>query len=84
MGGERLTKKGRLVQTEEGQLILLNDEGKAYLVSEVIAYIWNAFEDRTVEEVTQQLSTVVNEELEELRGPVEQVASQLKAAGLLA
>jgi hypothetical protein len=26
----------------------------------------------------------VNEELEELRGPVEQVASQLKAAGLLA
>jgi hypothetical protein len=84
MGGERLTKKGRLVQTEEGQLLLLNDEGKAHLVNEAIAYIWNSFEDRTVEEVTQQLSTVVNEGVEELRGPVEQVASQLKAAGLLA
>lgn len=80
---KRLTKKGWLSQTPEGDLVLVNESGDAYRVNEAVVAIWNMFEDKTVTDVVQEVAIQVNRDPAELKEPIEQLASKLVEAGLI-
>ncbi|GBC69666.1 hypothetical protein HRbin01_01368 [archaeon HR01] len=85
MGEEkRLSKRGWVTQSPEGDLLLVNDKGTAYKVSESVVAVWNIFEDKTVEEVVNEIASQVDVDINELREVVKQLTSQLQEAELLA
>jgi hypothetical protein len=81
---KRLSKKGWVTQSPEGDLLLVNDKGTAYKVSESVVAVWNIFEDKTVEEVINEIASQVDVDINELREVVKQLTSQLEEAELLA
>jgi len=80
----KLTKKGWINQTPEGELLLVNESGVAYRVNESIIVVWDAFNDKTVDEVVQEIASQIDKDPEELREPIEQLAEALLEAELLA
>jgi hypothetical protein len=80
---KRLTKKGYMSQTGEGELLLVNEKGVAYLVNESIVAIWDRFEDKTVDEVITEVSEMSEISAEELREPIRELVDALLKAELL-
>ncbi len=81
---KRLNKKGYLTQTGEGELLLVNEKGVAYLVNESIVAIWDRFEEKTVEEVIQEVADISEINPDELREPIRELVDALVKAELLA
>jgi len=81
---EKLSKKGELLKTKEGDLLLVNEKGNAYIVEESIVVIWNSFQDKTVEEVIEEIAVMINRDKEEIREPIKEIVNYLKEAELLA
>ncbi|MDJ0269297.1 MAG: PqqD family protein [Aigarchaeota archaeon] len=81
---KRLSKKGWVTQSPEGDLLLVNDKGTAYKVSESVVAVWNIFENKTVEEVVSEIASQVDVDVNELREAIQQLAIQLQEAELLA
>jgi hypothetical protein len=52
----RLTHKGHIMETPEGELLLVNENGVAYRVNESVIAVWSLFEDKTVDEVVEEVS----------------------------
>jgi hypothetical protein len=69
----RLSKKGYVSQTPEGELLLVNENGEAYMVNEAVVAVWDLFNDKTVSDVVS-----------EIRDSIEQLAGKLLEAGLIA
>jgi len=84
MAEEKLFKRGQLGETPQGEKLLVNDKGIAYLVSDPVIAIWSSFEGNTVEEVVQEIAAVIGRDPSEVREPIMQIISQLKEAELLA
>lgn len=80
---KRLSKKGWLSQTPEGDLLLVNEKGEAYRVNEAVAAIWQLFDDKTVNEVVEEVAFQVRRDPSELKEQIEQLASKLVEAGLI-
>lgn len=80
----KLTKKGWINQTPEGELLLVNESGVAYRVNESIIVVWDTFNDKTVDEVVEEIAGQIDRDPEELREPIEQLAEALLEAELLA
>ncbi|MEM1517847.1 MAG: PqqD family peptide modification chaperone [Nitrososphaerota archaeon] len=80
----KLSKKGWINQTPEGELLLVNENGVAYRVNESIIVVWDAFNDKTVDEVVVEIASQIDKDPEELREPIEQLAEALLEAELLA
>ncbi|MCS6783955.1 MAG: PqqD family protein [Candidatus Caldarchaeum sp.] len=80
---KRLSKKGWLSQTQEGDLLLVNENGEAYKVNEAVVAIWNMFEDKTVTDVVEEVALQIHRDPAELKDPIEQLASKLVEAGLI-
>lgn len=83
MASEKLFKKGQVGETPQGEKLLVNEKGTAYLVSDSIIAIWSSFEGNTTEEVVQEVAAVIGRDPGEVREPIEQIVSQLKEAELL-
>jgi len=81
---KRFTKRGYLTQTGEGELLLVNEKGIAYLVNESIVAIWDRFEEKTVEEVIHEVAGISEINPEELREPIKELVDALVKAELLA
>ncbi|MEM0384186.1 MAG: PqqD family protein [Candidatus Caldarchaeum sp.] len=80
---KRLTKKGWVSQTPEGELLLVNENGDAYRVNEAVVAVWNLFEDRTVADVVAEIANQISREPTEIRDSIEQLAVKLMDAGLI-
>ncbi|MEM1943113.1 MAG: PqqD family protein [Candidatus Caldarchaeum sp.] len=80
---KRLTKKGWVSQTPEGELLLVNENGDAYRVNEAVVAVWNLFEDRTVADVVAEIASQISREPAEIRDSIEQLAVKLMDAGLI-
>ncbi len=83
MAVEKLFKRGQIGETPQGEKLLVNDKGNAYLVSDSVIAIWSSFKGNTTEEVVQEVATVIGRDPSEVREPIEQIVSQLKEAELL-
>jgi VIT1/CCC1 family predicted Fe2+/Mn2+ transporter len=84
MAEEKLFKRGQLGETPQGEKLLVNDKGIAYLVSDPVIAIWSSFKGNTAEEVVQEIAAVIGRDPSEVREPIMQIISQLKEAELLA
>jgi hypothetical protein len=84
MAEEKLFRKGRLGETPQGEKLLVNEKGMAYLVSDSVIAIWSSFEGNTAEEVVQEVAAMIGRDPAEVREPIMQIVSQLKEAELLA
>ncbi|MDW8041352.1 MAG: PqqD family protein [Nitrososphaerota archaeon] len=80
---KKLTRRGQLMESSEGELLLVNDSGVAYRVNESVVAVWSFFEDRTVEEVVVELSNEIGVEPKEIRDAIRDLANQLLEAELL-
>ncbi|HID05501.1 MAG TPA: PqqD family protein [Candidatus Caldiarchaeum subterraneum] len=81
---KRLSKKGFVTQTPEGDLLLVNEKGDAYKVNESVVAVWNIFEDKTVNEVINEIASQINVDPNEIKPAIEQLTAQLVEAELLA
>jgi len=81
--GERLTKKGKAMQAESGEIVLVNDKRVAYAVNEIVMIIWDLFDNSTIEEVVEKVADITKKEPAEIREPIKKLAAQLIEAELL-
>jgi hypothetical protein len=84
MAEEKLFRRGQLGETPQGEKLLVNEKGMAYLVSDSVIAIWGSFEGNTVEEVVQEVAAAIGRDPSEVREPIMRIVSQLKEAELLA
>ena len=80
----RLTHKGHIMETPEGELLLVNENGVAYRVNESVIAVWSLFEDKTVDEVVEEVSKELQIDPDEIRQAIADLAEQLIQAELLA
>jgi hypothetical protein len=80
----RLSKKGYVSQTPEGELLLVNENGEAYMVNEAIVAVWDLFNDKTVSDVVSEIASQISRDPSEIRDSIEQLAGKLLEAGLIA
>lgn len=80
----KLTKRGVVSQTPDGELLLVNEKGEAYRVNESIVAIWDTYKDKTVNEVVDEIASQIERDPEELREPIKQLTQALIEAELLA
>jgi hypothetical protein len=80
----RLSKKGYVSQTPEGELLLVNENGEAYMVNEAVVAVWDLFNDKTVSEVVSEIASQISRDPSEIRDSIEQLAGKLLEAGLIA
>lgn len=52
---EKLNRKGSITQ-EDGTLVLVDDNHKGYKVDNVVAVIWTKCNNKTIEEVADEIS----------------------------
>lgn len=83
MEEERLTKKGKAMQAESGEIVLVNDKRVAYAVNEIVMIIWDLFDNSTIEEVVEKVADITKKEPAEIREPIKKLAAQLIEAELL-
>jgi predicted transcriptional regulator with HTH domain len=80
----RLSKKGYVSQTPEGELLLVNENGGAYMVNEAVVAVWDLFNDKTVSDVVSEIASQISRDPSEIRDSIEQLAGKLLEAGLIA
>jgi hypothetical protein len=80
----RLSKKGYVSQTPEGELLLVNENGEAYIVNEAVVAVWDLFNDKTVSDVVSEIASQISRDPSEIRDSIEQLAGKLMEAGLIA
>jgi predicted transcriptional regulator with HTH domain len=80
----RLSKKGYVSQTPEGELLLVNENGEAYMVNEAVVAVWDLFNDKTVSDVVSEIASQISRDPSEIRDSIEQLAGKLIEAGLIA
>jgi hypothetical protein len=80
----RLSKRGYVSQTPEGELLLVNENGEAYMVNEAIVAVWDLFNDKTVSDVVSEIASQISRDPSEIRDSIEQLAGKLLEAGLIA
>jgi len=81
---KRLSKKGYVSQTPEGELLLVNEKGEAYMVNEAVVAVWDLFNDRTVSDVVSMIASQISRDPSEIRDSIEQLAGKLLEAELIA
>jgi hypothetical protein len=80
----RLSKRGYVSQTPEGELLLVNENGEAYMVNEAVVAVWDLFNDKTVSDVVSEIASQISRDPSEIRDSIEQLAGKLLEAGLIA
>lgn len=80
---QKLTKVGELAETPEKKLALVNADGVAYAVQDSVVAVWNEFQGNTRQEVAERLAREGGIDADDLREPVDVIASKLEDIGLL-
>jgi hypothetical protein len=84
MSSQKLVKKGSTIKDNEGKLLLINEENKAYKVDDTVITLWHKCEGKSIDELIIDMSNSTGIQTSELKGPVEDLVSKLKEAKLVA
>ena len=79
----RLKRKGRVLEMENGSVVLVNEKEQGFKVDMVVAAIWYMCEGREEEEVCKEVASKTGMDLEEVRPLVATVISKLKETKLV-
>ena len=79
----KLTKKGVLNESKNGQMRLVNDKGEFYKVNKSIVLIWNMLDGKnTSEDIFRNLKKISPIDSKELEIGINKIISQLKKCEL--
>ncbi|MCS7136104.1 MAG: PqqD family protein [Nitrososphaerota archaeon] len=79
----RITRKGTALRDEEGKLLLVNEDNEAYIANEIVVYIWNLCDGKTLDELTKEIAEAVNRDTGEVREALSELIGRLKEAKLV-
>lgn len=79
----RIARKGTALRDEEGKLLLVNEDNEAYITNEIVVYIWNLCDGKTLDELTKEIAEAVNRDAGEVREALSELLSRLKEAKLV-
>ena len=83
MGGEKLRRKGQVLEAADGSLLLVNEDKQGFRVGEGVVVIWDMCEGRTEEEVSRELASRSELDLEQIKPIVAEIVAKLKEAKLV-
>lgn len=78
-----MKRKGRLVRSKEGSLILIDDENKGYRVDEVVAVVWSRCDGKTIDSLTKDIANETKIDEKELKPQIEKIINKLMEAKLV-
>lgn len=79
----RMARKGGVLRDEEGKLLLVNEDNEAYIASEMVVYIWNVCDGKTLDELTKEIAEAVNRDTGEVKEALSELIGKLKEAKLV-
>ncbi|MFQ5872133.1 MAG: PqqD family protein [Candidatus Geothermarchaeales archaeon] len=81
---ERLSKKGRLGKTREGEPLLVNEEGKEVMPDQIAVAIWRMCDGNvTSKDIVDAVVKRSNLDTAQVEEPVENLIEQLQKLSLL-
>ncbi|MEM2909546.1 MAG: PqqD family protein [Nitrososphaerota archaeon] len=79
----RMARKGGVLRDDEGKLLLVNEDNEAYIASEMVVYIWNVCDGKTLDELTKEIAEAVNRDAVEVKEALSELIGKLKEAKLV-
>jgi phosphohistidine swiveling domain-containing protein len=77
-------KKGSVSKTEKGEILLVNEQNKAFKVMKVAALVWNRCDGQTtIDDLTKEFSQKTNQEEGAVKHAIETIVNQMEKAGLM-
>jgi hypothetical protein len=77
-------KKGSVGKTEEGEIVLLNEQNRAFKVNEVAMVVWNRCDGQmTIYDLAKEFSQKTNQEEGAVKQAIETIVDQMEKAGLM-
>jgi hypothetical protein len=74
-------KKGSVSKTEEGEIVLVNEQNKTFKVNMVV---WNRCDGQmTIDDLTKEFSQKTNQEEGAVKHAIETIVDQMEKAGLM-
>ncbi len=78
-----MARKGGVLRDDEGKLLLVNEDNEAYIASEMVVYIWNVCDGKTLDELTKEIAEAVNRDAVEVKEALSELIGKLKEAKLV-
>lgn len=78
-----LKRLGSLTKNKEGRLILINENKEGYVVDELIAFIWMKSDNRSREQLNEEIATELKTDANEIKDDINKIVDKLKDAQLL-
>ncbi|KXA99393.1 hypothetical protein AKJ35_00455 [candidate division MSBL1 archaeon SCGC-AAA833F18] len=80
----KLQKKGKLAKSEEGELVLMNDDDQVFEADRIVIAIWDRCEgDISSSELSEEISEKSGEDQDKIQAAVVKIVDQLENANLL-
>lgn len=80
----KLKKKGNIGKTEEGEIVLVNDDGQAFSAGEIVIFVWGMCDGEiSEEELLKNLCSQLEIDAETLKPLLERLLKNLQTANLL-
>jgi hypothetical protein len=77
-------KKGSVGKTDKGEIVLLNEQNKAFKVNEVAVVVWDRCDGQvTVDDLAKEFSQKTNQEEGAVKQAIEKIVDQMEKAGLM-
>jgi hypothetical protein len=77
-------KKGSVGKTEEGEIVLLNEQNRAFKVKKVAMVVWNSCDGQmTIDDLAEEFSQRTNQEEGVVKQAIETIVDQMEKAGLM-
>ncbi len=80
---EKLYKKGNVARTEDGSLLLVNDDKVAYSVNEVVLMIWDVCNGISFKELVNVIANSSGEDVVQLKPILEGLITEMVDARLI-
>lgn len=81
---EKLQKKGKLAESEEGELVLVNDDDQVFEADRIVIAIWDRCEgDISSNGLSEEISEESGEDQDKIQDAVVKIVDQLENANLL-
>jgi hypothetical protein len=77
-------KKGSVSKTENGEILLVNEQNQAFKVMPVAAVVWNRCDGKTtIDDLTKEFSQKTNQEEGAVKQAIETIVDQMEKADLM-
>lgn len=81
---KKLQRKGKLSESEEGNLLLVNENEKAFPADETVISIWQRCDgDTTKEDLVEEINAGTDQSKNEIQEALDKITDELESLNLL-